>query len=163
MFAIGLVLASAALPATAIPCSATQLRLSVGDGGGESGMSHTGTTLSIRNVGRDCTLAALPLVQFRDRRNHILQAVRRPPMGMHPGPIMLPVHLAAGHRAEIDIRWVDGPVYATNRMLKTSRIVVRIGGGSIRAPLAATLYGEAGKTVTFDQTPARAVEGMAAG
>ena len=144
-------------------CRARQLRLSLDDRDGEAnGMSHGGVALSIRNAGPDCTLPALPLVQFLDARGRVLPAVRRAPTGMHPGPVMVPVRLAGGHRAATLLRWVSGPVFPSNRRLRVTSLVVRFGGVPLRAPLAATLYGAAGSAVPFDQPPLRAVEGMAA-
>jgi hypothetical protein len=146
------------------PCRVSQLHLSVDDRGGDfNGMSHAGTELSIRNTGQDCSLAALPTVQFRDRRGRVLAATRQAPIGMHPGPVVLPVRIAAGHRATTDLRWVSGPVFTNNRQLGAASISVRIGSGTIRAPLKATLFGDAAKGVTFEQPPLTAAEGMAAG
>lgn len=146
------------------PCRPQQLRI-VPDGrdGDFNGMSHSGTALSIRNTGRDCTIAALPRIELRDARNRALPAMRQPPVGMHPGPVMVPVRIAGGHRAVTTLRWVSGPVFPHSRSLRVTRAVVQIGAGSITVPLTAVLYGEAGKPVTFDQTPLRPVEGMAAG
>jgi hypothetical protein len=76
---------------------------------------------------------------------------------------MRPVRLAAGHRASIVLRWVSGPVFDHSRSVAADSVSVRIGAGSIRAPLGATLFGEGGQRVTFDQSPARAAEGMPAG
>jgi hypothetical protein len=125
-------------------------------------MSHSGAELPIRNVGRDCALPALPLVQMLDRRGQVLGAVRQPPVGMHPGPVMVPVRLAAGHRAAIILRWVSGAVFDRNRMVNAATVRVQIGAGSIQAGLGSTLYGPAGRPLTFEQSPARAAEGMPA-
>ncbi|MGY2736589.1 DUF4232 domain-containing protein [Sphingomonas sp. UYP23] len=141
-----------------------QLHISLnGRGGDFSGMSHSGTELSIRNTGADCFLVALPTVQLRDARNRVVPAVRQAPRGMHPGPVMTPVRLTAGHRAAAEIRWVSGPVFTHSQSVRASRITVRIGTGTLTAPLAATLYREVGQPATFEQTPMRAIEGMVAG
>ena len=157
-----LLLAAPSLPLP--PCRVHQLRVSLdGRGGDFNGMSHSGTELSIRNIGPDCIVSALPTVQFRDARNRIVRAVRQVPRGMHPGPAMMPVRIAAGHRAAAEIRWIAGPVFPRSRSARAARISVRMGAGTLKAPLAATLYGAVGKPVTFEQTPLRAIEGMAAG
>ncbi len=144
-------------------CRASQLRLSLsGRDGDFNGMSHSGTELSIRNLGPDCTLPALPTIGFRDARGRTLQALRRAPVGLHPGPVMMPVRLATGHRARADLRWVSGPVYPHSRSIRPATVTVRFNGATLHAPINAVLYGEAGKTVLFDQTPLRAMEGMAA-
>lgn len=154
-----------AVPSPSLPpCRVDRLRVSLdGRGGDFNGMSHSGTELSIHNSGPDCMLIALPTVQLRDTRNRIVPAVRQAPRGMHPGPVMVPVRLAAGHRAAAEIRWVAGPVFPRSRRVRATWISVKIGAGTLTAPLAATLYGAVGQPVTFEQTPLRAIEGMAAG
>lgn len=148
--------AHAALP----PCRPAQLRLSADNPDGAfDGMSHSGAELSIRNVGRDCTLPALPLVSMLDRRGRLL-AAHRAPTGRRA---LRPVRLAAGHRAAIDLRWVSGPVFDPSRSVAAETVSVRIGAGAIRARLGAILFGEAGAPVTFDQSPAEIAEGMPAG
>jgi len=135
-------------------CHAAQLRLSAdGRDGDFNGMSHSGTELSIRNVGADCTLAKLPAVALLDTRGRILPAVRQSPVGMHPGPVMIPVRLAAGQHATMDLRWTSGPVYPANRKVITATVAVRIGQALVRSPLKAVLFGPAGKPVTYQQTP----------
>lgn len=113
-------------------------------------------------LGPDCTLPALPTIGFRDARGRTLQALRRSPVGIHPGPGMMPVRLAAGHRATAELRWVSGPVYPHSRSIRAATITVMFSGVTLRTPIKAVLYGEAGKSVQFDQTPLRAMEGMAA-
>lgn len=145
-------------------CRVDQLHVSLdGRGGDFNGMSHSGTELSIRNTGPDCLLVALPTVQLRDARNRVVPAVRQAPRGMDPGPVMMPVRLAAGHRAAAEIRWVSGPVFPHSRSVRASKITVKIGTGNLSAPLAVRLYKEVGQPATFEQTPLRAIEGMAAG
>jgi hypothetical protein len=56
----------------------------------------SGTELSIRNLGQNCVMVALPTIQFGDARNRLLSAVRQAPRGMHPGPLM------ACQRANLD-------------------------------------------------------------
>jgi hypothetical protein len=161
---LALLIAAAPAGAALPPCRPAQLRLTADNPDGEfDGMSHSGVALSIRNVGRACTLPALPLVSMLDARGRVLAAVRQPPPGMHPGPVMVPVRLAAGPRAAIDLRWVSGPVFDRSRSVSAQSVTVRIGAGLLRAPLGATLYGPAGRPVTFDQSPAQAAEGMPAG
>ena len=146
------------------PCRARQLRLSVDERDGAfNGMSHSGVELAIRNVGPDCTVPAVPVVQMLDARGRVLAAVRRPPIGMHPGPAMIPVTIAGGHRATIDLRWVSGPVFDRNRSVRANSVAVRIGVGTVRAPVQAVLYGEPGKPVMFDQTPVQKAGGTPTG
>lgn len=125
-------------------------------------MSHSGVELSIRNLGPDCTLPALPKVVLLARTGRTLPA-RRSPMGTHPGPAMATVILPAGHRAASDLRWVSGAVFDHNRSVRSRFVTVRLGGRALRAPLKAALYGRMGRIVTFDQTPLRVMEGMPEG
>lgn len=155
---LALLLALPPLPTTdfrPLPaCRATQLSLSLDPGDGDfNGMSHAGTALTIRNRGQACTLPALPTIELRDARGRVLPAVRRAPPGMHPGPVLLPVRLAPGGRATATLRWISGPVFPSNRSIRPASLSVRIGTAVVRAPLTATLYGQAGKAVSFDQSP----------
>jgi hypothetical protein len=146
------------------PCRPAQLRLSADNPDGRfDGMSHSGAELSIRNLGRDCSLPALPPVMMLDARGRVLAAVREPSPDRPRGRATRPVRLAAGHRAAIDLRWVSGAVFERNRSVTAASVAVRIGSGLIRAPLGSTLFGPAGGPVGFDQSPARAMEGMPAG
>lgn len=161
MIPLPLLLAAATI-SPAPDCRARQLRLTVlPDKGDFNGMSHSGVALALRNVGSDCMLQALPRVAFLDARGRPLPALRRAPPGMHPGRVMVPLRIAGGHRAEIELRWVSGDVFAPGRSVRARSVTVRLGAATLRAPLAATLYGEAGRPVTFDQSPAKAMEGMA--
>lgn len=159
-----MLLSSAPVLASPVPgCRPAQLRLSLdGRDGGSAGMSHSGTMLRLRNIGRECSLPGLPTVTFLDVRGRVLPAVRRAPVGMHPGPVVVPVRLPGGHHADIALRWVSGPVFARDRGLAASSVAVRIGGSTLRTPLKAMLHGAAGEAVLFDQAPLRSAEGMAA-
>ena len=151
------------VPVAGLPaCRPAQLKLSTdGRDGDFGGMSHSGTELLIRNVGQDCVLPALPTVRLLDARGRDLSASRQAPVGMHPGPVMLPVRLPGGKRATADLRWVSGPAWAHSRNVRVSRVFIGLAGGSVRASLAAVIYGDAVGPVTFEQTPLRVQEGMA--
>ena len=157
-------LAPPALPAPAPACRAAQLRLSASGGDGAfDGMSHSGVELTVRNLGADCVLPALPTVELRDGRGRPISAVRRPPVGMHPGPVMIPVRLGADRTATADLRWVSGPVYPDSRSVPAAVVVVRVAGARLSTRLDAVLYGQAGSPVTFEQTPLRRTEDAAPG
>lgn len=152
--------ASAAPAHAAVPaCAATQLRLSAdGRDGDFNGMSHGGSRLSIRNLGRDCMLPARSQVLFygADGKRiavHTAWARGKPPER---------VRIAAGHRAAMEVRWVSSRVYSHSRGLRAAWVGVRAGTALLRTPLDATLYGASGRPVEVRQTPLRAMEGMAA-
>lgn len=150
--------ASGSTPAFA-DCRASQLHLTTDSRDGDfNGMSHSGTELVLRNSGPDCRLAALPVVTLGNARGRPLPAERKPPVGMHPGPVMIPLSLPRDSRAVIDLRWVSGPVFDANRVMRATRVSIRVGSMALHAPLRATLYGQAGAPVTFEQTPARIAE-----
>lgn len=159
---LALLMAAAPVGAALPACRPAQLRLSAENADGRfDGMSHSGTELSLRNLGGACLLPALPLVSMLNVRGRLLPAVREREAGRQRGPAM--VRLGAGRRAAIELRWVSGAVFDRNRSVEAATVSVRIGAGAIRAPLGATLYGPAGAPVGFEQRPARVAEGMPAG
>jgi hypothetical protein len=119
-------------------------------------MSHSGAELLLRNVGPDCMLPALAEIHLLDARKRVLPAIRRAPVGMHPGPVMMPVRLGHGQQIGTALRWVSGPVYSRNRHIQAAAVTVRIGRALLRARLVAVLYGPAGEPVPFNQEPLRA-------
>ena len=161
---LALLLAAAPVTGAALPaCRPVQLRLSAENADGRfDGMSHSGTELSIRNVGRACALPSLTPVVMLNARGRVLPAVREPSPDLPRRRVTRPVRLAAGHRATIDLRWVSGPVFERNRSVVAAIVAVRVGGGLIRAPLGSTLFGPAGGPVGFDQSLASAAEGRPA-
>lgn len=143
-------------------CRAKQLRLSVDDRNGEfNAMSHSGTALAIHNVGPDCALASLPIVQFRNARGRLLPAVRQTPIGMRLGPAGKSLRIAAGHRASTTLRWISGPVFSHSRSLHASFLTVQIDSGSLRTKIRAVLVGEGRSSAKFDQPVLGLMEGMA--
>jgi hypothetical protein len=161
--ALTLGVASSAAAVGPSPCTTRQLTLSVDSKDGEfDGMQKSGTELSIRNSGRDCMLPALPAIAFLDARGRVLPLARGAPVGMHPGPVMIPVRLAGGHRAATDLSWVTGPVYAQNRALRVGFVQLSLGTGRLRTRFAGVVTIQPGRPGTFIQTPLRAMEGMAA-
>jgi hypothetical protein len=147
-----------ATPATPPPCAPIALSVNTdGEGGALDGMSHSGALLVVRNIGPDsCSLPALPTLMLEDRVGRALPARRTPPVGMHPGPVMVPLALAVGAEATSSLRWISGPVYPHNRCLTPSHITVRFGASSISTPWPGdSICGEAGAPLGFDQPPLR--------
>ena len=155
MIALSLMLAAitpVAMPTRAPECGAGDVRLSTDGKDGEfNGMSHSGTLLVLRNTsGRACGMPGLPRVFFVVGRR-TLPIERRAPLGMHPGPVVLPVVIPADGRVAAPLRWVSGPVYPASRCLSPRYIAIDIRGTSVREPFRATICGEKGKPATFDQ------------
>ena len=135
------------------PCAPAAIRVTTGARDGDfSGMSHGGTLVILTNRGRfACSLPGLPTIALRDAHGRMLPAIRRAPVGMHPGPVVRPVILRPGERASTGIRWVSGPVYDASRCYDARSIRVRLGRGGVNAPLRAHLCGPGNAAPTFDQ------------
>ncbi|HEX7820827.1 MAG TPA: DUF4232 domain-containing protein [Sphingobium sp.] len=145
------------------PCSADQLSLAFdGEGGAFNGMSHGGTLLVIRNLGpKACRMPGLPRLSFRDADGKPLPIVRKAPRGMHPGPVVVPVGVAAGAELTAPLRWVSGEVYDRSQCLTVASVAVQVaagpvGTGTLQGGFAARICGEAGSEVEFDQPGLRA-------
>ncbi|CAG4915092.1 unnamed protein product, partial [Acidocella sp. C78] len=154
-FALPLLVAGCARPAAVTACAGTRIVARAdSEGGAFVGMSHSGTRLALRNRGpAPCTLPGLPTLVFLDAAHRRLPITRRPPFGMHPGPVVLPVRLAAGAVATTALRWVDGPVYTRNACMKVAALRIAWPGGAATIPLAATICGPEGKAAGISQPP----------
>lgn len=145
------------------PCRQAQLSLSVArDDQAKKAGSESGLEISIRNTGSDCTLPALPKIEWLGRNGRVLPAVRRTPPGMHPGPVMLPVSLGGGHRAAVQLRW-DARPDATAATTRAAYLRLSFDAVALRAPVSSVLVRRRGSMTFFSQTPLRAMEGMPAG
>lgn len=147
---------------TTPPCVARQLSLSVdGKDAQFSGMQKSGTELSVRNRGSVCNLPASPRVEFPDSLEKALPIKRAVSIGMRPGLVMIPVRLAAGHRAATDLAWINGPVFAQNKLLRVAYLGVTIGYTNPRRHLADIIDMQPGNAANSNEPPLRAMEGMA--
>jgi hypothetical protein len=146
---LALLLAAAALPS----CVTHQLNVSTDARQGDfNGMSHSGTLLIFRNKSRrTCTLPGLPALTFLDATGKTLPIQRRAPIGMHPGPVVLPVRLAPGKVVSTPLRWVSGPVYDHSRC----PFVVSVTVAGWHVPLGAKMCGQAGQPIWIDQPTLR--------
>ena len=98
-----LAFAITAVTAPRLPaCTANQLSLSFdGEGGAFNGMSQSGTLLVLRNVGPTaCSVAGLPKLTFKNAAGKPLAITRKVPIGMHPGPVILPIGVASECRTD---------------------------------------------------------------
>lgn len=134
-------------------CRPADLQLGTdGEQGDFNGMSHGGTWIVVRNRSRRaCSVDALPRLAMQDARGRALPVARNRPVGMHPGPVVLPVRIPAGGAVATGIRWVSGPVYADSRCYDAARATLSINGATLPLALAAHLCGPAGGTAGFDQ------------
>lgn len=141
--------AVARLPA----CAAAQLSLAFdGEGGAFDGMSHSGALMVVRNLGpAACRIEGLPAVSFHDAAGRPLDIVRQVPAGMHPGPVVLPVGIAADAEATAPLRWVSGDVFGGGRCRRVASARVVIVGAPLGAALSATMCSPAGRPARFEQ------------
>ncbi|SFL20108.1 DUF4232 domain-containing protein [Rhodanobacter glycinis] len=144
--------------AQAGPCSATQLALGLDGGDGRfNGMSHSGTMLVLRNHGKaPCTMPARPLPQFTDSGRQPLDIVMQAPVGMHPGPVLLPVVVPPGATVTSDMRWVSGNVYDHGHCESPAFITLKIGKEAVSSAFSGHLCGAGGKPSSYSMTPFRA-------
>ncbi len=138
------------------PCAASALTLRLERGDGQfSGMSQDGALAVVRNVGgAACALPALPSLAMLDARGTIV-ASGVPPGArfMHPGPVVFPIELAPGAIAASKLDWIVGNVFGQDpaRKVTSASLGLAIGGGSVTAPFAATVWGRDGAPVTFGE------------
>jgi hypothetical protein len=130
-------------------------QLSIGldhEGGAFNGMLQSGVLLVVRNIGPTaCKAPGLPVLTFQDAAGHTLDIQRKAPAGMHPGPVVLPVGLAAGAEATAALHWVSGDVFDGHHCLSPVTVVVSAGGEPSRLAWLGQLCGPAGTVITYDQ------------
>lgn len=142
---------AAATPA----CKPQDLRMSLdGRDGDFNGMSHAGTALVILNMHRACSLPGMLPIEFHDARGMKLPVQIRNAAGARPAGM----RLERGHRAQMTLRWVAGPVYANSRSGKAVDVSIKLGGADLSAPLHAELYGEAGQPIYVERSALHAFE-----
>ncbi|MBM9400181.1 DUF4232 domain-containing protein [Gluconacetobacter azotocaptans] len=150
--------AAGPVPDTFPDCTAAQLSLGLDDENGQfDGMSQSGTLLVIRNLGPGaCAVAALPVLRFEGRDHERLAMARRPPAGMHPGPVLPPVAVAADAELTARLHWVSGDVFDDGHNCVTpDTIVLDVPGGPLRWHFGRQMCAPAHATHYFDQTPLR--------
>jgi hypothetical protein len=131
--------AGVAHAAPVAPRGAAQLQVSLdGKDGDFAGMSHNGVLLVLKNAsGEACTVPAYPDLEFLDEGKSRLGITRRVPLGMHPGPVMIPVAVDPGQTASATLRWVSGPVYDKSVCLTPAWLSVGFEDGKVTAKFEA--------------------------
>ena len=137
------------------PCTADMLTLATDAGNGDfNGMSHAGTYLVLTNrSGQACTVPGLPTVSLKDAKGLALPVERKAPVGMHPGPAVVPVRLEPGASARAALRWVSGEVYDNSRCVDATKVELRFGKQVMSVGFTAHLCGEGGQAIDFEQAP----------
>lgn len=138
-------------------CPVSQLSLGFDDEGGAfNGMSQSGTLLVLRNIGRaPCRVRALPRLHFEDADGRAVDAVRRAPPGMHPGPVLSSVQVMPGAALTARLHWVSGDVYDGHHCISPATAVIDLPGGTLRQSFGRHMCAPAGSARFFDQAPLR--------
>lgn len=137
------------------PCTPAMVTLAVDASDGDfNGMSHSGTWLVVANRGSQaCTLIGLPMVAMKDAKGAMLPVARKAPVGMHPGPVVVPVRLEPGATARMSLRWVSGEVYDNSQCVDAAKVEVTFGKLVLGTALQGHLCGEHAATIPFEQSP----------
>ncbi len=139
---------SAALPM----CTPDQLSLGTDDENGNfDGMSHSGTLLVVRNLGEAaCRLPAVPQITLYGASGLLNVTFAMPAamrQGMHPGPVVLPVIVAAGAEVTANLRWVSNDVYDPGVCVTATSLHLKVAGKDIATATSHQLCGQKGKTI----------------
>jgi hypothetical protein len=70
---------------------------------------------------------------------------------MHPGPVVIPVGLAAGAEATAVLHWVSSDTFDGHHCLSPVNVVVSAGGEPSTLAWSGQLCGPAGAVITYDQ------------
>jgi Protein of unknown function (DUF4232) len=124
-------------------CEPDQLTLRVDDGQGRfDGMSQSGMVLTVTHRGHaSCSLPLRPELGFEDSQHQPLPVSQRMAPGMHPGPVLVPIVLAAHALATSDVRWVSGDVYDNGLCITPAFVSLQVGEHVLRAPFRGRLCG----------------------
>ncbi|WP_323989077.1 DUF4232 domain-containing protein [Nguyenibacter sp. L1] len=146
-----------AAPVPYSKCTVSQLSLGFDDEGGAfNGMSQSGTLLVLRNIGiAPCQVRALPHLHFEDADGHAVDAVRRAPPGMHPGPVLSSVQVMPDAELTARLHWVSGDVYDGHHCISPATAVLDLPGGALRQAFGRHMCAPAGSAQFFDQAPLR--------
>ncbi len=136
-----------ALVQTLPACTAAQILLSTDEEGGNfNGMSHSGTLLVLRNMGTSaCRLLPLAQASLLDGSGTPLGPFTTASPGarfLHPGPVVLPIAVAANAELTATLRWVSGPVFNDSLCLAPATLVLKLGDLTLKTPLQGSLCGE---------------------
>lgn len=135
-------------------CSVSDLSFNIDDKNGYfNGMSQSGVLLVLRNIGsRACSVPARPILSFEDTKYRTLSISLQVPMGMHPGPVILPITIPVGARVTSQLHWISSDVYGNSNCISPAFISISIGERVLRAKFNGYLCGPAGKNPTYTLT-----------
>ncbi|MBC9010303.1 MULTISPECIES: DUF4232 domain-containing protein [Acetobacter] len=145
-------------------CKAKELHLTVDDQNGAfNGMSHSGTMVTLKNVGATpCSVPAYPVVELQDSAGNSLPAVRQKDgatasdikNGQPQGKAA--ITLPAAGEVHTALRWVSGDVYDdSHNCMTAAALQVKWDDGRqiARVPVQAHVCAPAHKSAEFEQAP----------
>lgn len=136
------------------PCEASSLSMALdAENGNFNGMSHSGVLLVLRNIGpATCSVPARADLTFEDTVHRPLAITWQKPVGMHPGPVMIPVAIPAGAEATATLTWVSGDVYDGHNCVRPAFVIYTVGETKMSSAFSGQICGPAGKPVTYQMT-----------
>ncbi|MEO9080108.1 MAG: DUF4232 domain-containing protein [Rhodanobacter sp.] len=139
-------------------CEPSHLAFSLHDGDGRfNGMSHSGTTLVLRNTGtKTCRVPSMPQPGFTNADGQPLEITAQPPADLNAGSTP-PLVLAYGTSVNSDLRWVSSNVYDNGYCQSPAFIMLALGEQTVTSPFMGHLCGPGGRPITYTLTPFRPI------
>lgn len=137
LLACVLTLTASAVAQPLVPptCAASQLSLATdNESGAFDGMMKSGTLLVLRNISTTpCRMSPLPPLSFRDASDHELKVsfTVQGSVGMHPGPVVLPIVIAPSAELTAALRWISGEVFDHSVCVSPTQLSVDIGEATL--------------------------------
>lgn len=125
------------------------------ENGSFNGMSHGGTLVMLRNLSpAACSLPQILKITLLDQGGRDLQVKATYPggRGMHPGPVLLPLAIAAGAEVTATLRWVSGQVFDRSVCVTPARMSVEMGSTKLQAAIAGTMCGNGPDGIHMEQS-----------
>ena len=138
-------------PPSVSPCTAGQLTLTFDQKEGAfGGMQKSGVLVVFRNHSANaCTLPLHPAFTFADKQHRPVTFIRKVPVGMHPGPVEVPVVVPPRARVTAPMAWIEGPVFDKNTCLDIASISLKLGLNDLSKPFRARVCTETGKAGAY--------------
>lgn len=143
-------LAASTNQAAAPACESSHLTLSLDGGDGRfNGMSHSGTSLQLSNIGTvACAVPARPRLGFTDPDGKALDITADESTAEQADDVR-PVTLAPGAMITSDLRWISGDVFDHGQCLSPARLTLTLGTEALSTAFEGHLCGEAGKPIGY--------------
>jgi hypothetical protein len=114
-----------------------------------SGDGQMVSQLLVRNEGmQSCSLPGLPRIDFMDAGDHSLGLYRQVPIGMHPGPVIVPALLGPGAVAVAQVSWPSA-----GKCITPAKVAITFLSTTVKHDWIAPLCGASADKIRFNQTP----------